>query len=185
MALCDQALITADVERVQQSISESSQHALCTGLPMTHEAALRIRRLTRSSVKITEGFSGGAREEPTLFIFMCRFMTCMLFVVAVVLLIFLCSLSLLLCHHLTYTQLMAQADPCRNERGPLATQRNEWLAAVYIHCWNKDTLLGGEVPRETFTVPSFKLHLAHIQQGTFYVIQYTSNMTLPVGFLRI
>lgn len=43
-----------------QSISESSQHALCTGLPVTQKTVPWIWRLTISSVKMTEGFPGGA-----------------------------------------------------------------------------------------------------------------------------
>lgn len=146
-----------------QSISESSQHALCISLPVTQKTVPWIWRLTISSVKMTEGFSGGAGEECGPFIFMCRFMTCTLFVVAVVLLIFSPFLSpsspATISNKPSWWPRLTR---CRNERGPLATQRNEWLAAVYIHWWNKETLLGGEVPREAFTIPSSKLHIGHM-----------------------
>ncbi len=146
-----------------QSISESSQHALCTGLPVTQKTAPWIWRLTISSVKMTEGFSGGAGEECGPFIFMCRFMTCTLFVVAVVLLIFFPFLSLSSPATISNKPADGPGWPVAGTReAPLTTQRNEWLTAVYIHWWNKETLLGGEVPREAFTVPSSELHIGNM-----------------------
>lgn len=145
-----------------QSISEFSQHALCTGLPVTQKTVPWIRRLTISSVKMTEGFSGGlGRSAAHSYLCTSSWHACCLLLLLFYWFSFLFSLS---------PRLPISNKPswwprltcCRNERGPLATQRNEWLTAVYIHWWNKETLLSREVPHEAFTVPSSEVHIGNM-----------------------
>lgn len=125
-----------------QSISESSQHALCISLPVTQKTVPWICWLTISSVK--KGFSGRAGEECGPFIFMWRFMTCTLFVAAVVLLIFPPFLS-------PYSPTTISNKPswwprlthCRTERGPLphkgmnGSRQSTFTGETRKHCWEE------------------------------------------------
>ncbi len=146
----------------QQTSRASTKHfgvlSTCTGLPVTQKTVPWIWPLTISAVKMTEGFSGGLGRSAA-HSYLCAGSWHACYLLLLLFYWFFPSSPATISNKPSWWPRLTR---CRNERGPLATQKNEWLAAVYIHWWNKETLLGGDVPHEAFTVPSSEVHIGNM-----------------------